>query len=198
MSLVRAAVLSTATLGSSSTIGPAVIEWWAEPMKTILCEPGMLPRLKRGVWGATVVAPDDVRIGAVGIRGPELHERPVGAVHVVPSRVEDAAVGGDGGRPFEALEGGDSADAAAAGVHRVQGVDRDRCAGPAAAPHVAVAQGRLRGGLGGGPADLEATPAPRREEQDSPIRQVSAVEVVVLAAGHARRPVPLALISKRW
>ena len=73
--------------------------------------------------------------GAVGIRGPEVMEMNLAAVHIFPARVEDASVGQRPGRVVVFVVAGERADVRAVGVAAMQHGDlREPAVHPALAP----------------------------------------------------------------
>ena len=135
-----------------------------------------------------VVAINELRVGAVLVRGPEAEEVAVEAVNVIPARVENPAIVGHGRRPLEVLEGREGPDVAAVGVHGVQREHGHRAVVIAAATHVAVRVVGGAGGIGERLAALEGGAFARGEEDDVAARKVARVEVVVFAVGELTAP----------
>ena len=81
-------------------------------------------RLEAGVDSLRVVAKHDARVRSIGIAGPEPVVVRSRAVHVVPSGVDDAAVGQDRRVPLVGLVEGERSHVPAGRVHPVQRVRR--------------------------------------------------------------------------
>ena len=98
----------------------------------------------------------DLMLRAVGVHRPEVVERHLAAVHVLPAHVEDAPVGQHPGRVVVLGVRGDHADAGAVGLHAVE---RGHLRHPAVHPPAAT----------------------RRDEHDVAVRQPRGLEVVIFA-----------------
>ena len=120
--------------------------------------------LERAVRRRRGVAPDGLRIGAVGPRGPEVLVRHRVAVDVVPPGVEDQPALRHRGEPLVRVVERERAEVPAVGVHAVQRVD-------------VPARAELRAEAAGVAA------AARRAERDAAVGQIGRHEVVVRAAG---------------
>ena len=110
-------------------------------------------------------------------------------IDVIPAGVEDPTVGSHARVPLETLEGRNRVHVLTVGVHDVQRVNAHRPVGVAAAADERI--GQVFGGHGR-LSTLEATldelPPARGEKHDAAVRQIAAVEIVVLAARQAPQP----------
>jgi len=141
------------------------------------------PGLEHALRPNRVVAVNQLRIGTVGVLGPEAEKVTVEAVDVIPPGIQDPPVTCHRRRPFKILKRRNGTPITPIGVYRVQREHGYRPMVAAAAADEAVGAGLSRRHPRTVLARLQRRALARGQQYDPTIRQVAGIKVVVSTAG---------------